>query len=159
MSRQVYGYSKEEKIKDLNKRMLLAYENDDTSHAPELKKMKILIIDDNQNVREVLSELLTLEGQEAVTVESGQKGLEMVEKNKFDLVFLDLAMPGFSGFQVIDSLAKTGNIKLNKIVIITAMTISNTELNALSSKGVYRWMRKPFDIDELKSILRSISPG
>ena len=69
MSRQVYGYSKEEKIKDLNKRMLLAYENDDTSHAPELKKMKILIVDDNQDVRQVLSELLTLEGQEAVTVE------------------------------------------------------------------------------------------
>ena len=83
----------------------------------------------------------------------------MVENNKFDVVFLDLAMPEFSGFQVIDSLAKTGNIKLNKIVIITAMTISNTELNALSSKGVYRWMRKPFDIDEIKSILTSISPG
>jgi len=159
MSRQVYGDISAEKIKDLNKRMLLAYESDDTSHSPELKKMKILVIDDNPDVRKVLSELLTLEGQEAVTVESGKKGLEMVENSKFDVVFLDLAMPGFSGFQVIDSLAKTGNIKLNKIVIITAMTISNTELNALSSKGVYRWMRKPFDIDELKSILRSISPG
>jgi len=139
--------------------MLLAYERDETSHAPELKKMKILIIDDNKDVRQVLSELLTLEGQEAVTVESGQKGLEMVENDKFDLVFLDLAMPGFSGFQVIDSLAKTGNIKLNKIVIITAMTISDTELNVLTSKGVYRWMRKPFEIDQVKSLLSSISPG
>jgi len=119
--------------------------------------MKILIVDDIQSIRDVLSKMLKLEGHETVTAEGGQKGLEMIESDIFDAVFLDLQMPGFSGLQVIDSLEKSGNIRLNKIIVMTASAISSTELNALHNKGVYMWLRKPIDNNELGSILKSIS--
>jgi len=119
--------------------------------------MKILIIDDIQSIRDVLSKMLKLEGHETVTAEGGQEGLDMIESDIFDAVLLDLQMPGFSGLQVIDSLEMTGNIRLNKIIVMTASAITSTELNALHNKGVYMWLRKPIDGDELGSILRSIS--
>jgi len=119
--------------------------------------MKILIVDDIQAIRDVLSKMLKLEGHETATAEDGQKGLEMIENNAFGAVFLDLQMPGLSGLEVIDSLEKSGSIRLNKIIVMTASAISSTELNALHNKGAYMWLRKPIDNDELGSILRSIS--
>jgi len=119
--------------------------------------MKILIVDDKQDICDMLSKMLKLEGHETVTAEGGQEGLEMIENNTFDAVLLDLQMPGFSGLQVIDSLDKSGSSRLNKIIVMTASAISSTELNALHNKGVYMWLRKPIDNDELGSILRSIS--
>jgi len=119
--------------------------------------MKILIVDDRKDVRDTLSQMLTLEEHETVTAEGGQEGLEMIESGTFDAVLLDLQMPGLNGLQVIDSLEKSGNIALNKIIVITGSSISSEELNALKKKGMFMWMRKPIDGKELESILRSIS--
>ena len=118
---------------------------------------KILIVDDRKDVRDTLSQMLTLEEHETFTAEGGQEGLEMIESGTFDAVLLDLQMPGLNGLQVIDSLEKSGNIALNKIIVITASAISSEELNALKKKGMFMWMRKPIDGKELESILRSIS--
>ena len=119
--------------------------------------MKILIVDDRKDVRDTLSKMLTLEDHETVTAEDGKKGLEMIENDMFDAVLLDLQMPELNGLQVIDSLGKSGNIALNKIIVMTASAISSEELNALKKKGMYMWMRKPIDGQELGSILGSIS--
>jgi len=119
--------------------------------------MKILIVDDRKDVRDTLSKMLTLEEHETVTAEDGKKGLEMIENDMFDAVLLDLQMPGLNGLQVIDSLGKSGNIALNKIIVMTASAISSEELNGLKKKGMYMWMRKPIDGKELGSILGSIS--
>ena len=119
--------------------------------------MKILIVDDRKDVRDTLSKMLTLEEHETLTAEDGKKGLEMIENDMFDAVLLDLQMPGLNGLQVIDSLEKSGNIALNKIIVMTGSAISSEELNALKKKGMYMWMRKPIDGKELGSILGSIS--
>jgi len=119
--------------------------------------MKILIVDDRKDVRDTLSKMLTLEEHETVTAEGGQEGLEMIESGTFDAVLLDLQMPGLNGLQVIDALGKSGNIALNKIIVMTASAISSEELNALKKKGMFMWMRKPIDGKELGSILGSIS--
>lgn len=118
--------------------------------------MKILIVDDNQDIREVLSKIIKLEGHEVVTAKNGKEALAMIENNLFAAVFLDLLMPESSGLEVIDSLAKSGRIILNKIIVITATSILSVELQKLKKKGVWTWMRKPIHYYELQNILRTI---
>ena len=148
-------YMAEKKIDVLNKRKLLVYESD-IDHNYKLKKMKILVVDDTKDIRDVMSQVITSEGHEAVMALNGRDGLEMIENNKFDVVLLDLLMPEFSGLDVIDSLEKTGMIKLNKIVVMTGLSISSESLTKLKNKGVYMWMRKPIKLNEFLSLLRNI---
>jgi len=120
--------------------------------------MKILVVDDSQAITDMLSKMLTLEGYETVTTNCGCDGLKMIENGDFGAVMLDLQMPECSGFDVINSLEKSGKIKLNKIVVMTASPISSGELYELKKQGVFIWVRKPIDNNEIRSILRSLSP-
>ena len=120
--------------------------------------MKILIVDDNKGITETLHDMLTLEGYEPVSTNCGCDGLKMIENGDFGAVMLDLQMPECSGFDVINSLEKSGKIKLNKIIVMTASEISSVELHELKKQGVQTWMRKPIDNSEILSMLRSFSP-
>ena len=157
MSREIYKTVFKEEVRILNKRLPLMCESD-INHTNKLEKMKILVVDDSMAIRDMLFVLLTSEGHEIVKAGDGQKGLEMIENNTFDAVLLDLLMPGYSGLDVIDSLEKTGQIKLNKIILMTAASISDVELNDLRSKGTHMWIRKPIDYDKLMNVLGNISP-
>lgn len=119
-------------------------------------KKKILIIDDNEDVTELMSVQLTNVGYDTTVVNDGQMGLEMIKSDAFNIIILDLAMPGFSGLDVIDSLEKTGHAKLYKIIVSTASEISTVELTNLMKKGVSRWIRKPINFDMLFGILRNL---
>ena len=148
-------YVTTKKIEELNQSKLSVPEND-IDHACKSKTLKILVIDDSKDIREVLSELITIQGHEVVMVSNGRDGLNMIENNAFDLVLLDLLMPEFSGLDVIDSLEKTAMIKLNKIVVMTGSDISTEELSKLTNKGLYMWMRKPIKLNEFLCLLRNI---
>ena len=66
-----------------------------------------------------------------------------MNKQKFDAVFLDIAMPDFSGLDVIDSLLENGKIKDSAMVLFTASSITDDEVNNLIKKGVHSCIRKP----------------
>lgn len=121
--------------------------------------MKILIVDDSQAITDMLSKMLTLKGYEIAVANGGKEGLTMIENGDYGAVLLDLQMPEFTGLDVINSLEKSGRIKLNKIIVMTASPISSVELHELKKQGVFVWIRKPIDNNELGSILRSISPN
>ena len=62
---------------------------------------KILVVDDEERIREVCSELLLNEGFEVSTAESGYTGLKMIDQEHFDIILLDLMMPGLSGIDLL----------------------------------------------------------
>ena len=64
--------------------------------------MKVLIIDDERAIRNSLGEILTDEGYEVDTAEDGAAGLQQVEKEKYDVIFCDIKMPGMDGVEVLD---------------------------------------------------------
>ena len=67
-------------------------------------KAKILVIDDEKDVRELLGDILTDSGHETAIADSGSEGLKMFQQGDFDLVFTDLGMPGMSGWQVAEAI-------------------------------------------------------
>jgi len=111
--------------------------------------MKILIIDDNKDITKMFSKYMTIKGHSCSVVNDGRSGLNLIDNKTFDVVILDLAMPEFSGSDVIDALCESGKIKNQNIVTLTASSISyDNELN-LKSKGVHSCLKKPIDPDVL----------
>jgi two-component system OmpR family response regulator len=111
--------------------------------------MRILIIDDSFEITDLLVKVLTTVGHEVASSDNGKEGLTMINNGKFDLIFLDIAMPDFSGLDVIDSLVKSGRIKESPIVLFTASSITDAEVAELVKKGVHSCLRKPVRIENL----------
>ena len=118
--------------------------------------MKILAIDDEQDLLELLKIFFTSEGHEYVGVLTGPEGLKKIKDEIFDMVLLDLAMPDFSGVDVIDALIDDGLMKKQKIVIFTASSATEKEFAPLLEKGVYSIIKKPIDFDVLSGYLKKI---
>lgn len=118
--------------------------------------MRILIIEDNEDVADIVSTQLAAAGYEITKINNGQEGIKMIKTDCFEITMLDLAMPEFSGLDVIDSLEKTGDINRTKIMIMTASEISDVELTKLTNRGVIGWIRKPIDFQTLLATLKNL---
>jgi two-component system, OmpR family, response regulator len=111
--------------------------------------MKILGIDDNTDINEMLDTVLNGSGHDFIYVKNGTEGLKLIHEKKFDVVLLDLAMPEFSGFDVINSLLKDGLLTKQKVILFTASSVLDSEIAELIKKGIHSCIRKPVDIDLL----------
>jgi len=118
--------------------------------------MKILGIDDNQDLLDLCNVALSSEGHEYTAIDNGKEGLQAIKDKKFDLVLLDLSMPGFSGEDVLDALVKEGIMNKQMIIIFTASTASEQEFGPLLEKGVHSIIRKPVDIDHLIETIKKM---
>lgn len=83
----------------------------------------------------------------------GKTGLNLIQSEKFDVIVLDLAMPGFTGFDILDSLEENNLLKKLKIVILTAAEISEKEVEKLLKRGVNKVLKKPIPLDDLEKNL------
>lgn len=119
--------------------------------------MNVLIIDDNVDITEMVSKYLDMSGHSCEFANEGRNGLNMIKSKNYDVILLDLAMPDFSGIDVIDSLVKENLIKDQRIVIFTASSKPNDEIDELLEKGVYSCLKKPIDPDSLVSYLESVN--
>ena len=118
--------------------------------------MKILGIDDNQDLLDLCEVTLSSEGHEFTAINNGKEGLQAIKDKKFDLVLLDLSMPGFSGEDVLDALVKEGIMNKQMIIIFTASTASEQEFGPLLEKGVHSIIRKPVNIDDLIETIKKM---
>ncbi len=119
--------------------------------------MKILGIDDHQDLLELCNVTLTSEGYEFTGINNGKEGLQAIKDKKFDLVLLDLAMPDFSGADVIDALVKEGIMNKQKIIVFTGSTATEGEFGSLLEKGIHSIIKKPVDIDDLIETIKKMS--
>lgn len=122
----------------------------------KLDKMKILIVDDLPNITMVLSKYLEGKGHSCVTSNSGKEGLELIKKKKFDAVLLDLDMPEVSGFDIIDELENDVKLKDCKIIVMTAVNMTNTEIDHLYKKGMMWFLKKPLQLRELLETIETV---
>jgi len=119
--------------------------------------LKILGIDDHQDLLNLCEVALSAEGHEFTGINNGKEGLQAIRDKKFDLVLLDLAMPDFSGVDVIDALVKEDIMDKQKIIVFTGSTVNEVEFDSLLEKGVHSIIKKPVDIDFLIETIKKIS--
>jgi two-component system response regulator PilR (NtrC family) len=116
----------------------------------EKHRGRILIVEDERSMREVLKILLEGERYEVVSASDGLEGLSYLANDIFDLVITDIKMPKLDGFEL---LKKTKEISPDTIVImITAFGTTEAAIEAMKS-GAYDYINKPFKIDEIRLIV------
>lgn len=118
-------------------------------------KSRILVVDDEDALRTVLSNELTSEGYDVNTASNGDEAISTIQKKLFDLVLLDIKMPGLTGFEVL-KFVKEKHPK-TKVVMLTGFADLK---NAIESKklGAEDFVSKPYDlVDLLTTIERVLS--
>jgi len=114
------------------------------------EKMNILAIDDNEDILNLLKTVLTNKGHDFTQALNGKDGVKLIEEQNFDAILLDLAMPEFSGRDVIESLEKSNKLKDQKIILFTASSATEKQIDELlKHDGVKSCIRKPVDINNL----------
>ncbi len=115
-----------------------------------------LIIDDVEENREVLSQILTDLGAQTKTAESGKTGLSLLKNQPFDIVFLDIRMPKQDGFEIIREIRQAPNaIKNVKTVAISASTFTHEE-TSYQQEGFDSFVSKPFLVEDLVNCLQNL---
>ena len=110
------------------------------------RKGTVLIIDDEEEIRESIELLLTSEGFSTATADSGEEGLKKIEENLYDLVLLDLMLPGKSGMEVQREIKRIDPTL--PIVIITAIGAVETAVAAIK-EGSFDYVTKPWNNEKL----------
>jgi len=116
------------------------------------KRIAILIVDDEESVRESLNLWFTEDGYRVECAENAKKALSILESDAFDIILTDLKMPGMDGLELLQRI-KTLN-KDSIIIVMTAFATVDTAVKALK-EGAFDYVTKPFDPDDLSHLIRN----
>lgn len=108
--------------------------------------MKILVIDDERSIRNLMQEILEDEGHSVDVAEDGAKGVEMADKEKYDVIFCDIKMPNLSGEEVLDTLHEKG-IE-TPVIMISGHGDIDTAVSCIK-KGAFDFLSKPLDLNRI----------
>jgi len=117
------------------------------------KKTKILVVDDEEIVRESLRDWLDGVGYDVDVAESGEKALQIIKKNKFNIMLADLVMPGINGIELMKDAKKI--IPTLSTVIITAHATIQTAITAIR-EGAFDYVEKPFCPEKLELLIEKL---
>lgn len=117
-----------------------------------LNDAKILVIDDEAVIRDGCARILTKEGCQVKTVENGEAGLDLIrtEDEPFDILLLDLMMPGISGMEVLDAVSRIDQAL--SVIVITGYATVESAVDAMKG-GAYDFIAKPFTPDQLRIVV------
>jgi DNA-binding NtrC family response regulator len=116
------------------------------------KKISILIVDDEESVRESLNLWFKEDGYHVECAENAKQALSILESSVFDIILTDLKMPGMDGLELLQRI-KTLN-KDSVIIVMTAFATVDTAVKALK-EGAFDYVTKPFDPDDLSHLIRN----
>jgi len=116
-------------------------------------EMKILVIDDEPNIRLLFQEIFKLKGYDTEIAENGKIGLEMLKENYYDLIFLDRKMPVMSGDETLEQLRKFSDVP---VYLVSAFQ-TDEEIQSIKQTGATGVLMKPFTIDEVVKIAEKFS--
>ena len=120
--------------------------------ADESKSLNILLVDDDAELCEMMREFLEQNGHALDYVRNGIDGLERAVEHRYDLVILDVMLPGMNGFMLLAQLRRRREVP---VIMLTARTDSHDRVQGLEA-GADDYLPKPFDPDELLARVRAV---
>jgi CheY-like chemotaxis protein len=119
------------------------------------KQKCVLVIDDDPQVRVILSDALRAEGYRVATAENGDTGMAILADGRVDAVILDLVMPVTDGWKFL-ARRRSYALGTRTPVVVVSGSLVGDALEALQELGVYAWFAKPFDLPELLDCIANI---
>ena len=133
-------------------RKALSAEKQSAEKKPEKRGGKILIVDDEKNIRSFLHQFFKEKGFEALVAASGEEALPLVEHYHPTIILLDMMMPGMDGMLTLKKIREIDS----KVGVVIATGLQNEELlNEAKQFGVYEYVIKPFDLKYLELVVFS----
>src|SRR6185436_5358851 len=114
------------------------------------KKGNILVVEDEEVMRDVLGTLLVPEGYQVDFAKTGEEGLDKFQQRPFDLVLLDVSMPGMGGLRTLEELFKLDSEAV--VIMITAYATFDTAISAMQ-RGAFTCVSKPFDNKQIAQLV------
>ncbi len=119
------------------------------------KDLTVLIIDDNEQITKMISTFLRLNNHKCIIANDGKYGLDTLQKERFDVILLDLAMPELDGYEILEKIKSPD--KLSRIIILTASNITKENQKKFKEIGITTILQKPVDIDVILEKITTIS--
>lgn len=116
----------------------------------ETKSFRILVVDDEAFVRDLFDQALKTMGHEVLCVEDGCSAIERIKKDTFDVIFLDIVMPGMDG---IEALKKIKEIDPDLPIIMMTGFAVEAKMNEALTLGALDYIYKPFDVDKGREVI------
>ncbi|MGR8981160.1 MAG: response regulator [Gammaproteobacteria bacterium] len=132
-----------------------AFQNSREEHRGCSKAASILVVDDNDDNRNILSRKLARQGHRITMAESGRRALEWLRRAPFDMVLLDIMMPGMDGYEVLDNIKSDPNLRPIPVVIISANKDMDNVVKGIE-KGAEDYLSKPFNPTLLRARIGAI---
>lgn len=110
---------------------------------------KILVVDDSKVITDLIKLMLEKSGYTCMLANSASMCTQLLQKEKFDLILLDIAMPETSGLDLLDAIKNDERQKGTKLVLFTASSPTETELEGYTARGAVGLIRKPVKKESL----------
>jgi len=117
---------------------------------------KIMIVDDEENITELVNAIFKKEGFDVISANSGKECLEKLTKVKPDLILMDMMMPLMTGRETLEKIRKNPKTKGLKVAFLTVVRFSEIGKDELKDLGVSDYITKPFDNKDLIKRVRKI---
>jgi len=117
----------------------------------DMEKRKILIVDDEKNLRESLSYMMSVRGFEPILSSSGKQAIEMIVSETPSIAIVDLKLGDMSGLDVVKEIKK--KTPATECILLTAYASKSSAIEAVNL-GAYSYVQKPFDVDQLMLVIR-----
>ena len=114
--------------------------------------LRVLIVEDEKPIREMLNDFLTDEGYDTLMAENGQRGVEIARVERPDLVLMDVMLPLLNGFAAMRALKDDPETQTIPVIVMSA---NSALLYTQEGKLADQMIRKPFDLDELLRLIQS----
>ncbi len=132
---------------------------DMTSAAPMVPRMEILLVEDNEVNRVVAQELLERDGHQVITAFDGESALHRADSHAFDIVLMDISMPGMDGTEVSRAIRTGGGVNVETPIIATTAHALPREVQAFHAAGMQTVLIKPLSIDSIRGALGEALAG
>lgn len=139
-------------IKDLKKRRLTFRRRVEVRFLEKKRAIKVLITDDDANLRDLLEEAVKDWGFEVRVAKDGEDALDRIKAERCDIVVTDLKMPGMGGIKLLEKIKEYDKDIL--VIVITGYATIETAVKAIDA-GAYDYITKPFRLDELMVIMKN----
>ncbi len=119
--------------------------------SDEEKKIKLLIVDDEEDFLKSISERLGIRDFDVTTATEGKRAIKVAKKGKFDVAILDMKMPGIDGMELLQILKKKH--KFLEVIILTGFGAIDSAV-AATKLGAYSYLEKPYEFEKLLDVIK-----
>jgi DNA-binding response OmpR family regulator len=118
----------------------------------EFMTQNVLLIDDNQKIRELFTSYLQLKGYQVKVLESGVGAVDEMASKTYDVIILDMAMPDVSGFEVLDEMVKK-KLSTENVIVLTAADLSEKEREKIKAYKIKAFLEKPAELSTIMALI------